>query len=113
MLNLESDPTSGLDVDRLLPLTTALAVLPRRPSPPTLWRWRVRGVNGVRLECVRCGGQWLTTARAVAAFMAAQTLNSQPHPAAPETSTRSAELERRLQDAGLLESRKPSRQGRD
>lgn len=76
----------------------------KRVSPATLWRWRLKGVNGVRLECVRVGGTWYTTNDAFADFLIAQTANTQE----PESSraqqqhSRSPEMERRLRAAGLL-----------
>jgi len=62
--------------DVLLPLYVALAFLPSRPSPPTLWRWRVKGVNGVngvKLRCIRCGHLWMTKPSFVQEFLRAQT----------------------------------------
>ncbi len=89
--------------DQLLTLGDACRLLPRPPSPATLWRWRVRGVNGVKLECVRVGGSWATTAEAVAEFLLAQT----NHAARPESmyenrEGRSETTTRRLRNSGLL-----------
>lgn len=91
-----------LENDQLLTMAQACRLLPRRPSPSTIWRWRVRGVGGVRLKCVRVGGMWATTARALAEFLRAQTdralpLEGDAPPSRPDSTTR------RLRDAGLLE----------
>lgn len=96
-----------LERDELLTLTQACRLLPRKPSPSTLWRWRTSGVvvNGrrVRLTCIRAGGTWLTTMAAFADFLKQQT------EAALETAVtndhsqpRSSAQSARLKDAGLL-----------
>lgn len=51
------------------------ARLGKRISPATLWRWRLKGVNGVRLQCLRLGGSWLTSDAAFGEFLRAQTRN--------------------------------------
>jgi len=68
----------------------------RRISPPTLWRWRTRGIRGVRLECYLIGGVWCTTPAALADSSAA----SLP-PVEPPTE-RDPATTRRLAAAGLL-----------
>lgn len=92
--------------DPLLPLHVALAFLPRRPSPPTLWRWRVRGVNGVKLRCVRCGHQWMTRRSFVEEFLRAQTAASDKRRVALKDAptARSAEKACDLREAGLMDS---------
>jgi len=50
--------------------------LGKRISPPTLWRWRLKGVNGAKLDCVRVGGSWFTTEAAFAEFLRTQTQNA-------------------------------------
>ncbi len=95
--------TINVDADKLLPVKLALSRLPRRPSPATLWRWRVKGVNGVKLECVRSGGQWLTSAGAVSAFLKAQTAAcSAPPPDSAGTPKRTLATTRRLIESGLV-----------
>jgi hypothetical protein len=50
--------------------------LRRRGRPAhvaTLHRWRARGLHGVRLEAVRIGGPWYTSAEAYARFCSALT----------------------------------------
>ena len=47
----------NLETDKLRPLSYVIRDrIGKRTSPATLWRWRLKGVNGVRLECVRVGG---------------------------------------------------------
>jgi hypothetical protein len=99
---------AGIDPehDDLRPLNEVIkARLGKRISPATLWRWRLKGVNGVRLECLRVGGCWVTTHAAFAEFLRAQTQNvlksrgdGVPH----SPGERSPEKVRRLQAAGLL-----------
>jgi hypothetical protein len=67
------------EVDDLRPVNEIIkARLGKRVCSSTLWRWRLKGVNGVRLECVRVGGLWATTAEAFARFLDAQTAALQP-----------------------------------
>lgn len=44
----------------------------RAPSESTIWRWRVNGVNGVKLECFPAGKTWLTTPAAFSEFVRKQ-----------------------------------------
>lgn len=41
---------------------------PIRPSVPTLWRWALRGLRGVRLETIKVGGRRYTTFEAIDRF---------------------------------------------
>ena len=83
------------------------AGLPKKPSPPTLWRWRTSGVliNGqrIRLECVKVGGSWLTTDEAFSEFMRQQTAAALAPFDAPEKPSRSPETQKRLAKAGLIQ----------
>jgi len=38
-----------------LTLTEATKIIPGRPSVPTVWRWAVKGVHGVKLRSGRAG----------------------------------------------------------
>ena len=89
-----------LETDELLPVNAICkARIGRRVSPTTLWRWRLKGVNGAKLECVRVGAQWCTTQAAFSRFLRdQQAVQSQPE--AP--SERDEATTRRLQAAGLL-----------
>ena len=54
-----------LNISELMPLATATHILPlqagKRIHPATLTRWYHRGLNGVRLRCVRVGSRIHTT----------------------------------------------------
>jgi hypothetical protein len=78
-------------------LAKACRRLPNPPSPVTLWRWRTKGVNNVRLECIRCGKYWYTTREAIERFLAAQTTIT-----AEKVSAKALPVKQRLADAGLL-----------
>ena len=67
-------PTIDLEHDELIPVGELVRRrLGKRLSPATLWRWRLKGVGGVRLEAVRVGGVWCTTPAAFADFIRRQT----------------------------------------
>src|SRR4051812_2842784 len=92
------------DLIKLLTMAQACRLLPKQPSPSTLWRWRTRGVtiNGqrIRLACIRSGGQWLTSAAAVAEFLRQQT-GAALAKSEYGVEERSETMLRRLVDAGL------------
>ena len=94
----------NVEYDKLFPVGTLLKQrLEKRPSPATIWRWRLKGVNGVKLECVLVGGIWYSTAAAFAEFVSAQTRNSQPAPLESDAPTeRTESKKRKLAAAGLL-----------
>ena len=75
-------------------------------SPATLWRWARKGIGGVRLEVIRMGGRWLTTDKAFAEFLRAQTANAlratsdSPGPGAG--SGRTPQKTRELKRRGLI-----------
>ena len=91
--------TIDLTAENLITLSEAARLLPTKPAPCTLWRWRSKGVNGARLECVRSGGRWLTTRHALVRFLIAQTqaTSSNVQPAIQHPDMRS-----QLREAGLL-----------
>lgn len=95
----------NLQTDELRPIHKVIRNrIGKRISPATLWRWRLKGVNGVKLECVRVGG-WYITNTAFAEFLAAQTANVlRPELARMDDppQPRSPEKERRLSEAGVL-----------
>jgi hypothetical protein len=95
------------EVDDLRPVNEVIkARLGKRISPATLWRWRLKGVNGTKLECLRLGGCWLTTDAAFGEFLRAQTANAlaacNGGGASDLPSERSPEKVRRLKAAGVL-----------
>jgi len=93
--------------DELLTLSQACRLLPRRPSPATLWRWRTAGllVKGrrIKLECVKAGGAWCTTRAAFSEFLRRQTdaALSRPTTDSDSPSERSESTKRRLDSVGL------------
>ncbi len=93
-----------LRAEQLILLGEACRKLSVVASPPTLWRWRTRGVNGVKLECVRAGRKWYTTYEALNRFLDAQSSLPVPSPAEKpqEPRTRSDKTNDRLRAAGLL-----------
>lgn len=66
--------------EQLLSFNDAAALLPvtARPSAATWWRWWRRGVHGVKLETLAIGGRRLTSREAVARFITATTLATEP-----------------------------------
>lgn len=56
--------------EKFLPLSAAARrVLSKVPSPPTLWRWRNRGVGGIKLQSWFVGGRVYTTEPAFRDFI--------------------------------------------
>ena len=94
----------NLEMDVLVPVSELVRQkLGKRISPATLWRWRLKGINGARLECVLCGGRWLSTSSSFAEFLRVQTANVQPALIdAPAPTERSAATTKKLAAAGLL-----------
>lgn len=106
--------------EKLITLVEAAALLPssrrgKKTHFVTLARWRKHGSRGVRLECVRVGGSWMTSIEAVQRFVdrlsAAQVAGSKTPPPLPTLHER--EVVARLQARRLLpkeddEQSKPS-----
>ncbi len=65
-------PQSANGPEELLPDALSLAqasrLLPGRPHPSTLWRWRKKGVRGIKLKTVQIGGRVWVTRSAIADF---------------------------------------------
>ena len=100
--------TAAPPMEPLLTLSQAFSFLPKRPSAEVLWRWRTRGVNGVKLKCHRVGHSWFVHASEVQRFIAAQTANSESDDAtagAPDDVNREEHTRRKLEAAGLLSAR--------
>ena len=68
----------------VLTFSEAAAALPRlngrRVHTSTLWRWATKGVRGVRLECRRLGGRYVTSLAAVDRFASALAEAGPPTP---------------------------------
>ncbi|MBI1900939.1 MAG: hypothetical protein HYS13_07485 [Planctomycetia bacterium] len=103
--------TAAIDLERdtLTPVRQLVRQrLGKNISPPTQWRWILKGVkagNGrVRLEAVRVGATWCSTPAALARFFEAQTAAALASSVDDDRtrSGRSETVERRLRKAGLL-----------
>lgn len=93
--------------DDLRPVSEiAKARLGKRPSPAVIWRWRVKGCHGARLECVQVSGCWCTTVAAFAQFIRQQTANAtakcQAAGVESDPGPRDERTTRKLKAAGLL-----------
>ena len=62
-----------IHAETLLTLSEAAKLLPDRPHPSTLHRWRLNGVHGVRLESVQIGRKRYTSQEALARFIERST----------------------------------------
>lgn len=97
-----------LEQDKLLTLSQACHLLPRKPSPATLWRWRTSGllIKGcrIKLECVKAGGVWCTTREAFSEFLKRQTdaALSKEFPNTDSSSPRPSHTKKLLEKAGLV-----------
>jgi len=84
--------------EKLLPLPAAVkAATGQRPHPSTLHRWRLRGIAGVRLTTVRCGGKRLCSIESVRRFLeevTAATDGPQPSTATRTNRQRQAAIDR-------------------
>ena len=65
-------PTALMD-EKPLTLAEAATCFPKRPNPATLWRWRKKGVRGVKLETVLIGGRRYVSRTALRQFIEAVT----------------------------------------
>lgn len=98
-----------IDVDRekLITMAEGARQVPGRPNLTTLWRWRNRGVCGVKLEVCCVGGRTYTSTEALSRFLERVTAakNGQPM---PECDSRQRETDKRaarktLVKAGLID----------
>jgi len=94
--------------EKLLSLPAAVeAATGQRPHPSTLHRWRLRGISGVRLETVRCGGKRLCSVESVRRFLDGVTAATDgPQHSTPARTNRQREAaidraERELDAAGI------------
>lgn len=110
-----------LEHDELHPVARLIHQRTGKRSPPQqIWRYRVKGCRGVKLECVLVGSTWHTTKKAWAAFVAGQTAAAESEctaagheagerAAGHEAAERDPATERRLRKAGLIaESAEPA-----
>ncbi len=88
--------------DSLISLGEASARLPGRPSLCTIWRWRLRGVRGRKLESVVIGGTPYTSVEALERFAQHQGGTDSPSIRTPAARERAiAKAEQELADAGI------------
>jgi hypothetical protein len=71
--------------ETLLTFTEAARSLPKRVHPSTIFRWKLRGVRGVRLESCVIGGRRFTSAEAIERFAAATTAAADGMPSSTRT----------------------------
>ena len=91
-------------MSEFLTFSQAAAEIPGRPHVSTLHRWRLRGINGVRLRTVRVGGKRMVERIVLREFIEAVTAATDRVPAASRTPTQRERAvvlaEKELADAG-------------
>ncbi|HUU12342.1 MAG TPA: DUF1580 domain-containing protein [Terriglobia bacterium] len=96
MLSLNEDLLSLRDASEILPRRRR----GRKPHFSALWRWSTRGLHGVRLETLRCGGTLVTSREAIQRFfeqlgaMDGQPQQPNPPPAFRTPAQRARDIER-------------------
>lgn len=85
-----------LHTEHVLTLAEAARLIPPTGvAISTLWRWKTKGVRGVRLEAALIGGRWYTSAEAIDRFFAALAAKAGQEVATPtESAARKARIER-------------------
>ena len=71
--------------ESLVSITEAAKSLPGRPNITTIWRWRNRGVRGVKLETILSGGRCFTSVEALRRFQERVTAAADGAPVPTET----------------------------
>lgn len=66
----------------------------QRINPTTAWRWREKGVRGVKLQVVHFGGRVMTTTDFVQKFLDACSSDSARHAFEPSTQKPSSRAEK-------------------
>jgi hypothetical protein len=106
---------TAIHEEKPLALAEAARLLPKRPNPATLWRWRTKGVRGVKLVTKLIGGRRYVTRAALQQFIEAVTAAASASAGPPSASEsaandlrhgRSAEMSKQLRRAGLLVGRR-------
>lgn len=88
--------------ETMLTLHEAAAIVPGRPSICTLWRWRVRGLKGRKLESIAIGGKIYTSVEALQRFAVQYGGNDTPKIRTPKQRERDIlRAEKYLRDAGV------------
>jgi hypothetical protein len=94
----------NIALEKLFPLNRLREEIPGRPNLSTLWRWRLKGVRGVKFEVVVAGGRVYSSREAVKRFIAATTAAANRLPQ-PTRSLRAREKDHRDADAYLTKKR--------
>lgn len=91
--------------EKIITLADAAKFIPSRPNLSTVWRWRNRGVRGVKLETVLLGGRRMTSREALSRFFAATTAAADGIQVKPQTNRQRAasisEAKSELEAAGI------------
>jgi hypothetical protein len=76
-----------IDVEHEKTITLAEATkrLPGNPNISTLWRWRLHGVRGIKLETILSGGKRYTSIEALRRFQERVTAAADGEPVRSET----------------------------
>lgn len=69
----------GNPIEEFISLAEAARLIPGRPHLSTFYRWRTRGVNGIKLETVRIGGRRMISRSALVQFITAVTAAVDQH----------------------------------
>lgn len=65
--------------EELLPIAKSGVAFPgSNPSQATIQRFRLKGINGIKLESVKVGGLRYTSREAISRFIAAQNAEDAP-----------------------------------
>jgi hypothetical protein len=56
-------------IEELMSISEASRLLPNNPGPETIWRWRTKGIRGIRLQTVLIGGRRFVTRKAIEEFI--------------------------------------------
>ena len=69
------------EAEEIVPIDESGKYFPSKPSRPTIHRWWLKGIRGVKLETIVCGHKRFTSKEAIARFIAAQNAGESPVPA--------------------------------
>jgi hypothetical protein len=94
------------EAEEKISLDEARLLFPAHPDLTTVWRWCVRGYQGIHLEYMRNGRRVLTSREAVIRFTAAMRQAddarfAERRPRAPQPASRSRSARRRARDHDL------------
>lgn len=63
--------------EELIDLSKARKLFPgHTPSPASIWRWALYGINGLKLETIKIGARRFTTKQAIHRFIAGESTSS-------------------------------------